>query len=341
MHVSFAERWHSKAGNRATHLVACAQDLLPESAAPCVNFEMAARPKPLWEVFGSPRSWPPADRERLELYRMIGSDGAGNPICREQLHGTVVLLDHEDHFHTCQFVNSTVAQLAECLLAYMDEHDAERFRAAVRRIDSEALSEGSFWTFEAAWLDVETEQAPGAQQVNLHGVREDYLLRFHDAMCSYRQSGRTVCSEICLDISSAVRRHPFYRLFVVDVLERLPDGETKVIEINVEPIAARVPGLLVDAPLAWNGIEFRCEPEGFPDASLIAWGERWINDENPPYGRQNDWSGVIHSVTEPALVDGHIQFSVDFGSAPLAAFYELRDILSGRIRSIGSYALTT
>jgi hypothetical protein len=84
---------------------------------------------------------------------MIGSDGAGNPICVEQSTGTVIMLEHEDWFRTLQFVNSSIRQLAECLLAYMGEHDADRFRVAIRQIDPPALTESAFWWYEAADLE--------------------------------------------------------------------------------------------------------------------------------------------------------------------------------------------
>jgi hypothetical protein len=83
---------------------------------------------------------------------MIGSDGAGNPICVEQGTGEIMLLDHEDWFRTRQFVNTSVRQLGECLLAYMGEQEPERFRQAVRRIDPAALAKGSFWWHEAECL---------------------------------------------------------------------------------------------------------------------------------------------------------------------------------------------
>ena len=155
MGESFADRWSHKErdcgfGNIASKMVVCGSDVLPDSAAPCVTFKEAARPGPVWEVFGRAAPWSPADRERLGPYRMIGSDGAGNPICVEQGTGAVVLLDHEDWFCTRQFVNSSVSRLAECLLAYMGERDPERFRTAVRSIDPAAMAERSFWWHEAA-----------------------------------------------------------------------------------------------------------------------------------------------------------------------------------------------
>jgi len=93
-----------------------------------------------------------AERDRVAPYRTIGSDGAGNPLCVEHLTGAVVMLDHEDRFRTRQFINSSVRQLAECLLAYMGEREPERFRAAAHAIDPAAIDERSFWWHEAAVL---------------------------------------------------------------------------------------------------------------------------------------------------------------------------------------------
>jgi hypothetical protein len=109
--------------------------VLPDEAAPCLSFQEAASSRPLWEMFGAESNWSAADRERLARFRMIGTDGAGNPICLEQDTGSVVLLDHEDRFRTRQFVNSSVRQLGECLLAYMGAERPEDFQSAVDGID--------------------------------------------------------------------------------------------------------------------------------------------------------------------------------------------------------------
>jgi hypothetical protein len=157
MAESFAERWARKERDCgfeaiASTIVACGSNDVPASAAPCVSFKEAARPVPIWEVFASPSDWSATHRVRLRPYRMIGSDGAGNPICVEQGTGAVVLLDHEDWFRTRQFVNSSVRQLAECLLAYMGDQDPDQFRLAVAQMDPAALGEKSLWWHEAACL---------------------------------------------------------------------------------------------------------------------------------------------------------------------------------------------
>ena len=155
---SYAERWRSKElalgfDDTGIEMTACGEWVLPSAAAPFLSFDKATRPRPIWEVFGIPAQWSAEERERLAPYRMIGSDGAGNPIC-VGADGAVWLLDHEDRFRTRQFVNSGVGQLAECLLAYFGERDPERFRTAVVKIDPPALAERAFWWHEAAVLGV-------------------------------------------------------------------------------------------------------------------------------------------------------------------------------------------
>lgn len=150
----FAVRWARKErelglGDDPIGVVSRGELALPREAAPCLSFDRFDRPRPIWEVYGIPEHWTAADRDRLAPYRMIGSDGAGNPVCVDG-GGAVWLLDHENHFRTTQFVNSSVLQLGECLLARFGEADADRFRTAVWAADQPALTEGAFWWCEAS-----------------------------------------------------------------------------------------------------------------------------------------------------------------------------------------------
>ncbi|MFO0938336.1 MAG: SUKH-4 family immunity protein [Gemmataceae bacterium] len=145
---SFADRWARKwkacgFEDIGFEMLLCGDVVLPDSAAPCLSF--TEKTLPICQVYRL--SWSAEDQERLAPYLIIGSDGAGNPICTEK--GKVVLLDHEDHFTTKQFVNSSVHQLAECLLAFMGEENPVRFRDALLAIDPSAGDVGTFW-FQAA-----------------------------------------------------------------------------------------------------------------------------------------------------------------------------------------------
>jgi hypothetical protein len=154
----FEQRWKRK--ERASGMKSASRGFLrfqgvalPVDAAPYLSFEEAERGPLLWELYGPADHWSAPDRERLGAYRAIGSDGAGNPICVEICSGLVWLLDHEDQFKTRQFVNTSVAQLAECLLARMGEKRAGEFRKAVSAVDQAALAPETFWWYEANLME--------------------------------------------------------------------------------------------------------------------------------------------------------------------------------------------
>jgi hypothetical protein len=150
MESNFELRWHKKEHGLGfqcaqTKFIARGPWLLPRDTAPCLTFDMVQEMPAVWEVFGPAAHWSSSDRLRLSGYRVLGSDGAGNPICVESDSGLVWLLDHEDHFKTRQFVNTSVPLLAECLLAYLGETSQARFQAAVSAIDPKAIGHKSFW----------------------------------------------------------------------------------------------------------------------------------------------------------------------------------------------------
>lgn len=199
---------------------------------------------------------------------------------------------------------------------------------------------GSLWTSGVTGPGIRVRQLGRTERSSvIEQARSHYLQQLSSTLLSLSSQGRSVYPEICFELERPEARSELYRLYVVDILERLPDGETKAMDINVDPSPMHVPGLPIDAPIVWNGIEFRCVPEHFPEEALVSWGSRWITDESPPLGPQDDLTGIIHSVTEPVLSHSHVEFSVDFGSAPVTAFDELVALLGGNLQSIGSYSL--
>ena len=94
---------------------------LPRSAAPYLDFRSPQQsPLPTAsEIWRLPDSF--------AHYRVIGSNGFGDPVCiDEDEEGSIVYLNHDNGFARV-FVNSSVPKLAECLLA---------FRALVRESQS-------------------------------------------------------------------------------------------------------------------------------------------------------------------------------------------------------------
>lgn len=140
---------------------------LPADAAPFLTFD-APKSADLPTVA---EQWGVADEFRR--YRIIGSDGSGNPIALdEQSEGEVVWLDHENRFSRA-LMNTSVRQMAESLLAYRKlviDTQAEfgpdafldgkasvaarrKLKEELTRIDPEAVMPGCFWHGELQNLD--------------------------------------------------------------------------------------------------------------------------------------------------------------------------------------------
>lgn len=142
---------------------------LPASAAPFTSFLGEGQLGRLWEVWGLDEEETAYAKDDFFNYLLIGSDGSGNPFCLDQENNDiVVILDHDYGFQAVTFVNSSVAQLAECLLVYrhlMEQNtqgnDEDSFPEALSsndllawvekeflRIDSRAMSRECFWRNE-------------------------------------------------------------------------------------------------------------------------------------------------------------------------------------------------
>jgi len=141
---------------------------LPADAAPFLTFD-APRSADLATVA---EQWGIADEFRR--YRVIGSDGSGNPIALdEQCEGEIVWLDHENRFARA-LMNKSVRQMAESLLAYrklVEDTQAQfgpdafldgktsvaarkKLREELTKIDPAAVMPGCFWHGELQNLDV-------------------------------------------------------------------------------------------------------------------------------------------------------------------------------------------
>lgn len=125
---------------------------LPRSCAPFLSFEAVARgPLPLVQYYGA-RQYRPSDLSHLAPFYVLGSDGAGNPLCLDSAHGgEIVMLDHEDRFQTRTFIASSVATLAKALLLVHTIPHAD-FVEHLRVFDPRAAEQTAFLPAEVAML---------------------------------------------------------------------------------------------------------------------------------------------------------------------------------------------
>jgi hypothetical protein len=163
-------------------------------------------------------------------------------------------------------------------------------------------------------------------------IRRKYIAAFQRGLADLKAEGRDCTPEVRVELNTQYS-HDLYRLYVIDALEKKPDGSIGAIEFNIDPTEESFPGQAGMRPLVWNSITFSCVHEGFAESELLAWGERWIHDESPPMGQQDGLTGIIHSVTQPKFDGNLVTLSIDFGSSPIEAFSELLKILAPSLQS--------
>lgn len=150
---------------------------LPEAAAPFLNFNSDYHPNDLYSSMGLLTEWFDFLEPEYNKYVVVGSDGSGNLIALNTSEGCMVeWLDHEDYF-TARFMNTSVSQLADCLLHYRNfvntvnkskESDEwfdtkftdEQFNTLyhnVEQIDPNAVKDG-FWKEELDLLLADREE---------------------------------------------------------------------------------------------------------------------------------------------------------------------------------------
>ncbi|MEP4531618.1 MAG: SUKH-4 family immunity protein [Cyclobacteriaceae bacterium] len=131
---------------------------LPKDAAPFLTFENELRTlNELYEL----------DESEFETKIVIGSDGAGDPICIELTNQRIYVCDHEDDFEP-RFMNTAVIELfkflslfkafAEQLIndkgedAFIDanfsDYELLELTSKLRFIDPTALETSTFWNQE-------------------------------------------------------------------------------------------------------------------------------------------------------------------------------------------------
>ncbi len=128
---------------------------LPEDAAPFLSFK-PPRSGTLQRVSANWRQ-----SSEFNRYRIIGSNGSGDPVCiDEEAGGQVVYLNHDNHFQRVLMASSVIT-LAACLLQVRDfaaesggfdemmtAGSFEPLIARLRSIDPAVCGEDGYWQQE-------------------------------------------------------------------------------------------------------------------------------------------------------------------------------------------------
>ena len=166
----------------------------------------------------------------------------------------------------------------------------------------------------------------------IESVRADYLNGYKDCLIQIWEDNFTdVEAQLLLEIGDTDELYKFYR---IDVIAKEND-EPRLFEFNLEekPI---VPLLLIEesdnfkielSSFVWNGCEFwlNAPPQNWQE--VLDWYLKWLDIEENNQAGENGFLGVVHSITKLDEIGNEYHFSVDFGSAPTQAFFELLEIL--------------
>jgi hypothetical protein len=180
----------------------------------------------------------------------------------------------------------------------------------------------------------------------LQPIRDYYLDGFRKSIADALGELDQFATELLLEIPSLKHPDYCYRLYRADIIGQA-NGETKIREVRVGECevtgwrSALPANVSVDSPLVWYGVEFEVIGEPPDKSVLLDWSSWWIDISDSRYEQSAEFQQVVHSVTPPTISESGFNISVDFGSAPTAAFDELTELLArdGRQMSVGSFLL--
>jgi hypothetical protein len=156
-------------------------------------------------------------------------------------------------------------------------------------------------------------------------VREDYLNQFRAMVAQKRQSGSDGSPELKLQLNEA---SDLYRnVYCIDFVEnpakpRLFDLKSDH-SLGFAPVTGTLGGMTLRITgLKWDDVTITHDRPDLRPECLADWFETWFDPEDKRHDPAAELSSNIHS-----LMVSEQSVSADFGSAPVAAFWSLLDVL--------------
>ena len=150
-----------------------------------------------------------------------------------------------------------------------------------------------------------------------------YTHFFGNAVGKLKQGKEIYASELLLEINDESVDEPF-NLVRVDFIYKNENGEDSINELRldsnsnykpVEYIASNTEVLV--KPFCWNSCEIVSDKIELD--SLKEWVRQWLKIEE----EFDSFSTAIHSCSIPEEKDGQFSFTMDFGTSPAEAFFDL------------------
>jgi hypothetical protein len=154
-------------------------------------------------------------------------------------------------------------------------------------------------------------------------IREHYIGQFRAFVADQKQGCVKGASEVKLRLSPESRI--FQELYCVDFIKNDPP---EIVELQPERVLSFKPisGAIGDARLriehlCWDDVEIYHDL-GMPLKGIDQWFALWFDENDERLEATAEFSNAIHSL----LVEAD-HLSIDFGSAPIVAFWELLALL--------------
>jgi hypothetical protein len=158
-------------------------------------------------------------------------------------------------------------------------------------------------------------------------ARDHYVEQFEAFAYMQRRSCEQGASEVKLRLGETSKL--FERLYCVDFVKN--DGQSEIIELQPKNILRfnKVSGSFGAAALSiehlrWDDVVIYHDLTALPPDGMSRWFRRWFDPDDERHGHLEPLSRVIHSLLiEPGTL------SIDFGTAPPEAFWDMLELVQG------------
>lgn len=173
----------------------------------------------------------------------------------------------------------------------------------------------------------------------LRQIRDYYLSRFRKQLEEIQRSGKqsAISEEVLLTSDGMPAREGALQLPMrVDLIVTEGGRVVDSIRIDTEKMLTFAPFELIWDDMSvrvsgfkWNEMRFTCTWGDTPIAMgpLQAWFSKWFFEQDS--APRDGLLEVIHFLSDPSWQASSVIFEVDMGSAPVAAFEDLLDVLAG------------
>jgi len=169
-----------------------------------------------------------------------------------------------------------------------------------------------------------------SELLNIAALERQRYVDFFIHETNFLKKGKDTCAtELQIQIDDETVSYPF-NIIYLDFIYKDKKNKDHISELRLDKnLDYKYGDFYLDNlkiqlnPFCWNSCEFTVDK--IEVSALANWVIKWLKiDEEIP---DIDLVEVIHSCSEPALVDNKYSFTIDFGSAPETCFIEFLQFL--------------